>query len=135
MLRFVSLAISRTGGMTEVTRLIIGKEFLISPALVNVIASWVMSCEVDDDKLTDDQRRATPPDSWLHHAEQLVPPGWLQEVQQRMANNPALGPNQGAAYEAELEEPYQHRVALPHQTVTMGCSHPTTTHMESKKGG
>jgi hypothetical protein len=55
MLRFVSLAISRTGGMTEVTRLIIGKEFRISPALVDVIASWVMSSEVDDDKLPDDQ--------------------------------------------------------------------------------
>ena len=97
MLRFVSLAISCTGGMTEVTRLIIRKEFLISPALVNVIASWVLSCEVDDDKLTDDQRSAAPLDSWLHHAEQLVLPGWLQEIQQSMANNPALGPNQGAA--------------------------------------
>ena len=46
-----------------------------------------------------------------------------------------LGPNQGAAYEAELEEPYQHRASPPHQTVNMGRCHPTTTHMESKKGG
>ena len=52
-----------------------------------------------------------------------------------MANNPALSLNQGAAYETELKEPYQHCVALPHQTVTMGDRHPMTTHMELKKGG
>ena len=150
------MAISRAGGMTPVTRLMIRREFRICPALVDVIASWV-----DDKKLPDDQREAVPPDSWLHCAEQLVPPDWLQEVQQstsilkaahtkqaarKSTSRPAkrrkvsstrqhLGPNQGAAYKAELEELYQHCAAPPHQTVNMGCCHPTTTHMESKKGG
>ena len=147
LLRYVSLAISHAGGMTPVTRLMIGREFRICPALVDVIASWVMSSEVDDNKLPDDQREAVPPDSWLHRAEQLVPPDWLEEVQQsssegwpvaahtkqvacKSTSRPAKrrkvsstrqhpGPNQGAAYEAELEELYQHRATLPHQTVTM----------------
>ena len=122
-----------------------------------------MSSEVDDNKLPDDQREAVPPDSWLHRAEQLVPPDWLEEVRQsssegwpvaartkqaarKSTSRPAkrrkvsstrqhLGPNQGAAYEAELKELYQHCATPPHQTVNMGRHHPMMTHMESKKGG
>jgi len=33
----------------------IGDEFRICPGLVDVIASWVMSAEVDDNKLPDNQ--------------------------------------------------------------------------------
>ena len=61
----------QNGGMTPVTRLMISNEFRICPGLADVIASWVMSAEVDDDKLPDNQRQAEPPEHWLHHAFQL----------------------------------------------------------------
>ena len=55
MLRYVSCTIALQGGMTEVTRRIISAQFVIDPVLVDVIASWVMSQEVEDNKLPDDQ--------------------------------------------------------------------------------
>ena len=163
MLRYVSCTIALQGGMTEVTRHIISAQFVIDPALVDVIASWVMSQEVEDNKLPDDQRLAEPPDHWVQHAYEYVTQADLDEIEQsssagwqvaartkqaarKSTSQPAkrlkisstrrhLGPNQGAAYEAELEEPYQHRNLPPRQTIDMGRRHPTTTHMESKKGG
>jgi hypothetical protein len=144
MLRFVTVAISVNGGMTDTTKQVIANEFLIEPALVDVITSWVMSREFDDKDLPDDQKIAVPPDSWLHHVQRLAPDStfgaelWRDYDRASLnwsSNNRALGPSQGAAYDAELEELYQHRIALPCQTVTMGDRHPTMTHMESKKGG
>ena len=163
MLRYVSCTIALQGGMTEVTRCIISAQFVIDPALVDVIASWVMSQEVEDNKLPDDQRLAEPPDHWVQHAYEYVTQADLDEIEQsssagwpvaartkqasrKSTSQPAkrikisstrrhLGPNQGAAYEAELEEPYQHRNLPPRQTIDMGRCHPTTTHMESNKGG
>ena len=86
MLRFVTVAISIGGGLTDTTKQVIASEFLISPALVDVITSWVLSHEVDDEHLTDDQHSAAPPDSWLHHAQQLVPPdSWLHEARQSIS--------------------------------------------------
>ena len=55
MLRYVSCTIALQGGMTAVTRSMISAQFLIDPALTDVIASWVMSQEVEDNKLPDDQ--------------------------------------------------------------------------------
>ena len=55
MLRYVSCTIALQGGMTTVTRSMISAQFVIDPALVDVIASWVMSQEVEDNKLPDDQ--------------------------------------------------------------------------------
>ena len=95
----------------------------------------MLSCEVDDDKLTDEQRSVALPDSWLYYARQSTSWTLDEPNEPELPNNPALSSSRGAAYGAELEEMYQHRIALPCQAVTMGDRNPTTIHMESKKGG
>ena len=82
MLRYVSCTIALQGGMTTVTRSMISAQFLIDPALADVIASWVMSQEVEDNRLPDNQRQAEPPEHWIQHAFEYVTLAELDEVQQ-----------------------------------------------------
>ena len=143
MLRFVTETIRACAGLTDSAKRDIAAQFLVSPAMADVITSWVLSCEVSDENLTDEQRSAVPPDSWLDYVRQAtsatngfpldgeLPPDEEEYPAYDSAaepwTNPALGPNQGAAYDAELEEPYQHRQVIPRQTITMGNHHPITS--------
>ena len=128
MARFMTEAIRAHAGLTDSCKRDIAAQFEISPAMVDVIASWALSREVEDANLPEEQRRAVPPDSWLHYVRQAtsavngfpldgeLPPDEEEYPAYDAAAepwiNPALGPNQGAAYNAELEEPFQHRQAI-----------------------
>jgi hypothetical protein len=101
----------------------IGHEFGLSLQEVEEFTNWLYSRKVDESREHQYSYYTRQSTSGAQGESDDEPD------EPEIPDNPALGPDRGAAYGSAIE-PYQHV-----QDVSMGDSNPTTSHMESKKGG
>ena len=123
MTRYTTWIVQHLSGLTDGAKNHIGHEFGLSLQEVEEFTNWLYSRKVDESREHQYSYYTRQSTSGAQGESDDEPD------EPEIPDNPALGPDRGAAYGSAIE-PYQHV-----QDVSMGDSNPTTSHMESKKGG